>query len=97
MSKVFWIITSLSVLLILVCIRWIDYPLAFILDRITIFNRVSLTRIIIPDLLMPACVGLFVFAWIGYGFCKETGKYPSLARLALPIGVVTPIVYPSVA
>jgi len=87
------VVTVSSAIFVAVCIVWTDYPLASLIDRTLVRHHITTTKINIPDLLLPGCIALVIIAWASYCFCKLTGRFPSVVRLALSIGTVTPCVY----
>jgi membrane-associated phospholipid phosphatase len=79
----------LTLLVAAVCIRWIDYPLASFLGR----HQSYAANRDIPNFLLPGCLLLVALAWATYRYCTVSGRWPSVARLARAIGIVTPVVF----
>jgi membrane-associated phospholipid phosphatase len=88
-TRIFLVITALTALAVVVCIRWIDYPLATLLSHY--HHRV--TNADIPNFLLPGCLLLVALAWATYRCCTVAGRWPSVARSARAIGIVTPVVF----
>ena len=87
------IVTVLATFTVVVCIRWIDYPLAFLINQITAHHRIYVTKMKIPDILLPGCILLVTSAWAIYYYCTVTNRFFSIVPLAKTIGIILPIVY----
>ncbi len=86
-------ITAASLLSVVICISWIDYPLASVIDRFLTHHGIFLSRTEIPDLLLPGSALFVIIAWVGYWFCKAKNRFSHIAPFARYIGIVIPFVF----
>ena len=91
--RTFFSITVLTELFIVICILWIDYPLAALLSRLPMHHGIRITKVQIPDLLYPGSLLLVAVALTWYYFCIVTDRFSSTRSLARSISIVMPSIY----
>lgn len=92
-TKKFLMITLFAMFAIVICVRWVDYPLALAVSRVLLRHRIYITKTTFPDLLLPGSLILITIAWTSYRYCIVANRLPSIVPLFKKIGIVLPIVY----
>ena len=82
-----------TILLVALCIVWLDEPVAVWIHAEWLSGSVGETTLEIPDLLLPLVVAVTAFGWLGRFRFKSDPCRRNLQRCCALLGVVAPGAY----